>query len=124
MTSLTGLDNFKKIYRDLSGRFRRLNKIEKRLDEALKIGQLRAKAAAPVLTGLLRRSIDRDVRKIGDKYVGRIFVDLSIVPYARRQNYEHRTRSEFMQKGARAAANHISGLYSNLRRIERDFFNE
>lgn len=122
--AIKGLENFTKIWRDLKGRFKRLNKIEQRMDEALIIGQRVAKENAPVLTGLLRKSIDRSITKRENIYIGRIFVDLSIVPYARRQNIEHKTKSLFMEKGMRAARRHIEGVYSNIRRFESDFFND
>lgn len=70
---------------------------------------LQAYKNAPVDTGALRTSILASVKKEGDKE----YIFGSALPYAQRQEYEHRTKKQYLHRAVR----------SETPRLKRDLVN-
>lgn len=96
--------------------------IQPAIIEAIKTGKLVAQAEAPVKTGHLRRNIKGESKRVSSgnlSVLGRIFINLDIVPYARRQNFEHATKRFFLEKGGKAASDRLSELLNKKEIAEK-----
>lgn len=74
---------------------------------------LQAYKNAPVDTGALRTSILASVRKEGDKE----YILGSALPYAQRQEYEHKTKRMYLHRAVRSEKPRLKrDLYNTLKR--------
>ena len=114
--------------RDLASNLRLKAKRKKTLldvmTHAVNVGENTAKRSAPVLTGLLRSQITGRVEGEEQNVKGWIEIDLNIVPYARRQNFEHKAHAHFMEKGTLAIEREVLKYWEDSDNVEEYVFNE
>ena len=120
-----GLSKLRLLFEKLKLKVLRKNRMKKAMEIAIKEGRRRAQALAPVLTGWLRSNIEENVYFADDETVhGSLFMDLNIVPYGRRQEYEHITKGFFMLRGTEYAIHVLENLVGDGDFIEAVLFNE
>jgi len=104
--------------------YNRKFRMKRAIAEAIEDGKNAARTFAPVLTGWLRSNIQSQINVVGKDVQAYLYVDLSIVPYARRQEYEHITKGFFMLKGTLVAQKRLEEITGRQDFIEDVVFNE
>lgn len=90
------IDDLVKQLRNLA---KRKEVIKKAVFKSINAAKKEAKRLAPVLTGKLKKNIDTKILSKAGEVQGILFVDLGIVPYARRQEFEHKSKAFFLYRG-------------------------
>lgn len=97
---IQGLDKVRLLMAKLKLKAKRRQKLKEAVRLATQEAQRKAKSLAPVLHGHLRDNIEMSVIPDGDSaWKGTIYVDMGVVPYARRQEWTHPRKSFFMWRG-------------------------
>ena len=120
--TVTGLDRLKRFINNLLEKVGLRKNFRNAIEEALLVGRIVARANAPVLTGRLRNNIESEVLQFGNALTGKLFIDLDIVPYARRQEFEHKSKAFFMLRGRQAAERELDRLLGKPELIEDVLF--
>lgn len=119
---ISGIEKLKKFASRFIPASVRQQRMYNALDDAIVHGWRVARQNAPVKTGHLRKNIQFETTRNGETSTGRLFVDLEVVPYARRQEYEHATKAFFMFKGYLAAREKLNQKFQDKAFVDNLFF--
>lgn len=118
--SFSGRDRFSAFITNIRNKVTRKKNNVAVMKAAMQAGRRRAFVSAPVLTGYLRSNIEYEVFEVGDGIVhGNLFVDLGIVPYARKQEYTHRSRAFYLAKGRARANQFLQQFFAKSNNAEK-----
>jgi hypothetical protein len=119
-----GVNEIRNVFGRMALKNRRKKTMRDVMIHSVQVGLRAAKAAAPVLTGHLRSNIQGKVEGHDEEVRGWLEVDLSVVPYARRQNFEHGAHARFMEIGSLAIQREAIKFWEDSNNVEDFVFNE